>query len=108
MTTAPRLIDLVIITRPSTDRGNEADCDAGAREREPMTDEHPLHVAVLGAECDANADLPSSLRHGIRDDAVDSDEPERQRHGTGDGEHDERERSPRHRASANVGERAYL
>src|SRR5688572_8652950 len=78
--------------RTSQRRGrDEAYDDAYSAQREAVPQEHPRELARLGAERQANADLPSSLRNDVSDDAVDPDDAERQRHAARDREHHEHE-----------------
>ena len=46
--------------------------------------------------------LARPLRHGIGNNAIDSDDTEQECHGAGDGEHHQRERASRHRSAVNL------
>ena len=72
-------------------RSGNADCDSDHGEREGGADEHPLEFVLLRAEGETDADFAGALRDGVRDDSVDADDAERERHGAGDREHGQRE-----------------
>ncbi len=62
------------------ERRHEADCETDAAERKPLPQEHRANLAPLRAERHPNPDLSRPLRDDVRDDAVDPDYPERERH----------------------------
>ena len=75
---------------------------ANGREQYTMPNHHGPEGMGLGSKRDANADFARPLRYGIRDDAVDSDHAEQQRHAARDGEHHQREGASRHRFAVNL------
>src|SRR5688572_21629634 len=72
--------------------GYEADYSSEAAEGEPVQYEHPLEMLGTLSQRHSNSDFPCSLRHGVRHDAVDADDAEREGHSTCDCEHHECER----------------
>ena len=70
-------------------RADDADRDANRGERRALAQHEAQHVALPGAERDANADLLRALGDGVRDHAVDADHREHERDG---GEHRQQRR----------------
>src|SRR5258708_6382562 len=84
---------------------------ADGGQRESVANKHTGEGLLLGTESHANTNFAGALGNGISDNAVDTDDAEQQRHGSGHAKHDEREGSAGHRApvvkveSVNVGKR---
>ena len=81
----------VFMTRTSAAAAPEANDDTNSGQHQGGTNEHPPERSLLCPERKADSDFASALRNGVRDDSVDADETEGQRHCAGNRQHDERE-----------------
>jgi len=84
------------------ERGDNSTSNADSGEQEAVANEHRRDSFLLGAQGHSNADLASALRHRVSNYAVDSDDSQQEGHSSSNTQHDQRERSARHRLRVEI------